>query len=261
MKNRDYILQQKRERRAEKKATQAPKPPLPPPTPEQRAKVKEQNRKACQKYRASHLVRVRTVNRAYYHRNRDKIVQQQRDLRALAKQGKPVSKITRLGSSVRGTMAGADSEAKKTRTAKTSQARQKAAVDGLDKCKALNRQRYRLLMERLKASGQYETFKAKKTVEGFKRYRDMTKEAREERKRKNLLCQKNWRDKMKVEGTYEEYQARLNAHRRAQVAAKRRAMGPEANRALQREHCVKRRNRERLKKDLAFRTEVEPHLA
>ena len=218
---------------------------------------------SCQKYRASHLVRVRTVNRAYYHRNRDKIVQQQRDLRALAKQAKenPFRKLRALAQVCEERWQELTARPKKRERQKRYQAREKAAVDGLDKVKALNRQRYRLLTERLKASGQYETFKAKKTVEGLKRYREMTKEAREKRKRKNLLCQKNWRDKMKVEGTYKEYQARLNAHRRAQVAAKRRAMGPEANRALQREHYVKRRNRQRLKKDLAFRTEVESHLA
>ena len=43
----------------------------------------------------------------------------------------------------------------------------------------------------MKANGEYEAFKAKKAVVGLKRYWDMTEEAREERKRKNLLCQKN----------------------------------------------------------------------
>jgi len=42
MRNKDYILGQKRQRRAEKKAARPPKPPREPPTPEQRAKVKEQ---------------------------------------------------------------------------------------------------------------------------------------------------------------------------------------------------------------------------
>ena len=121
------MLQQKRERRAAIKAAQPQKPPRPPPTAEQRALIREQNRKACQKYRASHLVRVRTVNRADYHRNRDKIVQQQRDRRALAK---PVSKIKCLGSSVRGTMAGGDSDFKKRVRQHRYWARQKAAVDG-----------------------------------------------------------------------------------------------------------------------------------
>ena len=66
---------------------------------------------------------------------------------------------------------------------------------------------------------------------------------------------------MIAEGTYKEYRAHLNARRRAQAAAKRRAMDPEAYRALQRERYVKRRNRERQKKEQAFTTEVEPHLA
>ena len=98
MKNRDYILQHKRARRAAIKAAQPPKPPRPPPTAEQRVKSRKQNRKACQKYRANNLVRVRTVNRVYYHRNRDKIVQQQRDRRALAKQTKqnPFRKLRAL---------------------------------------------------------------------------------------------------------------------------------------------------------------------
>ena len=87
-------------------------------------------------------------------------------------------------------MAGGDSDFKKRVRQHRYWARQKAAVDGHDKVKALNRQRYRARIERMKASGQYEAFKAKKAVEGLKRYRDMTEEAREERKRKNLLCQR-----------------------------------------------------------------------
>ena len=53
---------------------------------------------------------------------------------------------------------------------------------------------------------------------------------------------------MKQEGTYEAYRTRLNAHRRAQTVAKRQATGPEAYRALQREHYVKRRGHEQQKK-------------
>ena len=66
---------------------------------------------------------------------------------------------------------------------------------------------------------------------------------------------------MIAEGTYTEYRAQLNARWRAQTAAKRRVMGPEAYRALQHERYVKRRNREQAKKEQAFTTEVEPHLA
>ena len=177
-------------------------------------------------------------------------------------QGKPVSKVTCLGSSVRGTMAGADSEAKKTRTAKT--------LPGPTKS-SRRRPRQSQSPQPPKLPTPDGTPESQRSIRAFQSQENGGRveaipgndqgSPREKRKRKNLLCQKNWLDKMKVEGTYKEYQARLNAHQRAQVAAKRRAMGPEVNRALQREHYVKRRNRERLKKDLAFRKEVEPHLA
>ena len=86
-------------------------------------------------------------------------------------------------------MAGADKEAKK-------QEYQKRYRDQHhERLKALNRQRYQARIKRLKTSGEYETFKAKKAVKGLKRYWDMTEEAREEQKRKNLLCQKNWKAK------------------------------------------------------------------
>ena len=45
---------------------------------------------ACNKYRASHLVQVRAINRDYYHRHRERITQQQRDRRALARQRKQI---------------------------------------------------------------------------------------------------------------------------------------------------------------------------
>ena len=153
-------------------------------------------------------------------------------------------------------MAGADKEAKK-------QEYQKRYRDQHhERLKALNRQRYQARIKRLKTSGKYDTYKAKKAVKGLKRYWDMTEEAREERKRKHLLCQKNWKAKKIAEGTYEEYRAQLNARRRAQSEAKRRAMGPEAYQALQHERYVKRRNREQAKKkERAFLREVEPHLA
>ena len=81
-KHRERIIRQKRERRAAKKKLQPPKPPKPPPTPEQIARARELNRLACNRYRAGHLAQVRALNRSYYQRNRDKIVQQQRDRRA-----------------------------------------------------------------------------------------------------------------------------------------------------------------------------------
>ena len=83
-KHKDEILKRKRERRA---AQKKPKPPRvkAAPTPEQIARRKALNQAARQRYRARHLAQVRYINRVYYHRNRDHIVQQQRDRRALAK--------------------------------------------------------------------------------------------------------------------------------------------------------------------------------
>ena len=79
--HKEEILKPKRERRAAQKKA---KPPA--PTPEQIARRKALNKEACQRYRATHLAQVRFINRDYYHRNRDRIVQQQRNRRALAKQ-------------------------------------------------------------------------------------------------------------------------------------------------------------------------------
>ena len=86
MKNKERVLQQKREKRAVKKKLKPPKPPKPPPTPEEIARARELNRQACNRYRAGHLAQVRAVNRDYYHRHRDRIVQQQRDRRARVRQ-------------------------------------------------------------------------------------------------------------------------------------------------------------------------------
>ena len=86
MKNKERVLQQKREKRAAKKKLKPPKPPKPPPTPEEIARARELNRQACNRYRAGHLAQVRAVNRDYYHRHRDRIVQQQRDRRARVRQ-------------------------------------------------------------------------------------------------------------------------------------------------------------------------------
>ena len=82
MKNKERVLQQKREKRAAQKKLKPPKPPKPPPTPEQIAKARELNRLACNRYRAKHWSQVRALNRDYYHRHRDRIVQQQLDRRA-----------------------------------------------------------------------------------------------------------------------------------------------------------------------------------
>ena len=86
LKNRETLLQRKRERRAAQKKLKPPRPPKPAPTPEQKAKAREANRLACNRYRATHLAQVRWINRDYYHRNRERIVQQQRDRRARVRQ-------------------------------------------------------------------------------------------------------------------------------------------------------------------------------
>ena len=108
-----------------------------------------------------------------------------------------------------------------------------AAVNGIEDVKALHRRRYHERMARMKASGEYEAFKAKKTEEGMRRYHGMTEEQRAEVKRKNNQCQKNWIQRMKKEGTYEAYKQRLNARRREIAAEKRRILGEEGWRALQ----------------------------
>ena len=69
--------------------------------------------------------------------------------------------------------------------------RRYAALNGIEDVKAIHRQRYHERMARMKASGEYEAFKAKKTQEGMRRYHGMTEEQRNEVKRKNAQCQKN----------------------------------------------------------------------
>ena len=86
LKNKETILKQKREKRAAQKKLKEPKPPKPPPTPEEIARARDLNRLACNRYRAGHLSQVRALNRDYYHRHRDRIVQQQRDRRARNRQ-------------------------------------------------------------------------------------------------------------------------------------------------------------------------------
>ena len=86
LKNKEEISKRKREQRAAQKKLKPPKPPKPPPTPEEIARARELNRLACNRYRAGHLSQVRALNRDYYHRHRDRIVQQQRDRRARNRQ-------------------------------------------------------------------------------------------------------------------------------------------------------------------------------
>ena len=115
-----------------------------------------------------------------------------------------------------------------------------AAVNGIEDVKAIHRRRYHARMARMKANGEYEAFKAKKTEEGMRRYRGMTEEQRAEVKRKNNQCQKNWMQKMKEEGTFEAYRQRVNTQRREQAAEKRRVLGEEGWKALQKRRYEKR---------------------
>ena len=115
-----------------------------------------------------------------------------------------------------------------------------AAPNGIEEVKALHRRRYHERMARMKANGEYEAFKAKKTQEGMRRYYRMTEEQRTEVKRKNNQCQKNWRQKMKDQGTYEAYLQRINAKRREQAAEKKRVLGEEEWKKLQKQRYEKR---------------------
>ena len=86
VKKRETLLQRKREQRSAQKKLKLPRPPKPPPTSDQVAKAQECNRLACLRYRRKNLDRIRALNRDYYHRHRDQIVQQQRDRRARDRQ-------------------------------------------------------------------------------------------------------------------------------------------------------------------------------
>ena len=97
MKNKERVLQQKREKRAAQKKLKPPKPPKPPKTPEEIARARELNRLACHRYRAKNSAQVRLLNRDYYHRYRDRIVQQQRDRPARNRQSpSPFRKLRAL---------------------------------------------------------------------------------------------------------------------------------------------------------------------
>ena len=122
---------------------------------------------------------------------------------------------------------------KNKQTQKLYRQRQYAALNGIEDVKAVHRRRYHERMARMKANGEYEAFKAKKTQEGMRRYHAMTEEQRNEVKRKNAQCQRNWMQKMKAKGTYEAYKQRLNARRREIAAEKKRVLGVEGWKALQ----------------------------
>ena len=115
-----------------------------------------------------------------------------------------------------------------------------AAVNGIEDVKAIHRRRYHERMARMKANGEYEAFKTKKTQEGMRHYYRMTEEQRTEVKRKNAQCQRNWMQKMKDKGTYAAYKERLNKRRREITAEKKRVLGVEGWKALQSERYEKR---------------------
>ena len=115
-----------------------------------------------------------------------------------------------------------------------------AAPNGIEDVKALHRRRYHERMARMRANGEYEAFKVKKAEEGIRRYHGMTEEQRAEVKRKNNQCQKNWRQKMKDKGTYKAYLQRINAKRREQAAEKKRVLGEEGWKKLQKQRYEKR---------------------
>ena len=237
MKNKERVLQQKREKRAAQKKLKPPKPPKPPPTPEQIARARELNRLACNRYRAGHLAQVRAVNRDYYRRHRDQIVQQQRIRRARNRQTpSPFRKLRALADVCAARLleldhgyariAPAPQDPQKDKlNQKLYRERQYASVNGIEAVKALHRRRYHERMTRMRANGEYEAFKAKKTQEGMRRYHRMTEEQRIEVKRKNAQCQKNWVQKMKDKGTYEAYRQQLNRRRREIAIEKKKSVG------------------------------------
>ena len=117
--------------------------------------------------------------------------------------------------------------------------RKYAAFNGMEEVKAHHRQRYYERIAHIKATGDYEAFKAKKSKVGMRRYHAMSEEQRNEVKPKNLILQKAWRNRMIQEGTYEAYRQRLNARWREQLAEKKRALGVEGWKALQKEKYTK----------------------
>ena len=118
--------------------------------------------------------------------------------------------------------------------------RQYAALNGIEDVKAVHRRRYHERMARMRANGEYEAFKDKKTQEGMRRYHAMTEEQRNEVKRKNAQCKKNWMQKMKDKGTYEAYKQRLNMRRQEIAIEKKRVLGVEGWKALQKQRYEKR---------------------
>ena len=186
VKNREAILKRKQQHPAAKKKQQQPRPKR-PPSPKQTVRRKELNRQACNRYRDSHHEKVRAINRTYYHSNRERIVWQQRECGAKAKN--PFRKLRALAQVC-------TEQLRSLYHVPTSQkigqyrVRKKTAVDGMVDMKAINRQRYREKIAQLKAEGEYETFKKHKATVGERRYHNMSDDQRAEVCQKNPLCQK-----------------------------------------------------------------------
>ena len=123
--------------------------------------------------------------------------------------------------------------------------RKMASVDGLEWNRAQNRRRYYERIARLKADGEYEAFKAKKSKEGMRRYHAYSEEKRDDIRRKNRVFNRRWTERMKEEGTYEAYKERLNERRRALVQQKKQAMGAEAYAVMQQQKYRQRMESQR----------------
>ena len=76
-------------------------------------------------------------------------------------------------------------------------------MDGVERVRAQNRRRY---YERMKATGEYEVFKAKKTAEGMRR---LSEEKRNEIRRKNRLLNKAWIERIEGGGDLQGLQTTL----------------------------------------------------
>ena len=103
-----------------------------------------------------------------------------------------------------------------------------ASLDGIEQNRAENRRRYYERIDRLKANGEYEAFKAKKSQEGMRRYYSLSQEKRDDIRAKNRILNRKWMQKMKDNGTYEAYKERLNQRRRDLVRQKKETMSAEA---------------------------------
>ena len=116
----------------------------------------------------------------------------------------------------------------------------KASIDGIERERAQNRQRYHERITSMKETGEYGVFKAKKAAEGLQRYHNLPQEKRDEIRRKNRILNKAWIERMKAEGKYKAYKQKLNTRRREKVSEKRRVMGEEAWKALQKQKYSQR---------------------